>query len=451
MSAEGLRSAPWERWSPWAVLFVPVCAGVLVALGYLLGEGNAKYAIAGAGAIFAIGLWAADPIFPVIIVLPATLLVMRLGGGGTNLSVSDFVLFFGTMAALPAVRWADAPRLKRLIAYDVFYQAMLIPVVLYHPTKLGIIEWFHELFLVSGSLIVGWVLADRDRMRTALGLYVLGAAGIALWTTLVFVKHHLHSAELPFGMQKNYIGDMLSFAVLISFVNPPWAHLKGKWVKWCTYICGVGILASGSRQAVVGVVVALFVIIFRGGNLSRRAKRLMVALVPLGIISYITLTHEISSSNKFNSVHQRISWYGQAFSLWKHYPIFGAGLRFFFTGQYSLNIQPPNSEMEMLTSAGVVGLLAFWVLAYGLLRHTWTLPKSLGTLGLALVVCRLVQVQLDVTWVAAQNSFPWMVAGLSIGMADRLLGKEPAPQRGLLPNPDVGPRARFAGFRGAST
>ncbi|MGH9101512.1 MAG: O-antigen ligase family protein [Acidimicrobiales bacterium] len=446
MSLPGLRldSSRW-RYSPWPLAVVPACVALLAGLGLLV-DVDSKYALGGAIALFAIGLWAVDPIFPVVLTVPATLFVERLGGGGTNLSVSDFILFFGTLAALPAVRWSEATWLRRLLIVDVVYQALTVPVVIYHPTKVGIIEWFHDFFLVGGSFVVGWVLADRDRIRGALGSYLIGATALSLATMGYYAAHHFHAGGLPLRMQKNYIGDMLAFAIVAAHVNPEWARLRGRWVRWAKYICALGMLSSGSRQAIVGVLVALLVVTLRGGQLARRSKAMLLALAPLAAVAYLTVTKELASHNRFNSVHQRLSWYHQAISLWHHYVWLGAGLRFFLTGQFPLNIQPPNAEMEMLASGGIVGLVALVILGALSLRRLWSLPKAVGTLGLALVLCRLTQGQLDIFWVAAQNSLPWMLAGMSLGAADRLVRAD--PRAGVPAITEPGARGRGLALHG---
>ena len=86
---------------------------------------------------------------------PATLLMMRVGGA---LSVSDVVL---AAAALPAVvlyKSAEAEDMRPLIWLGVIYQAALLPGLLLNPYRDNIQEWVHELFLVLGSLVVGWVV-----------------------------------------------------------------------------------------------------------------------------------------------------------------------------------------------------------------------------------------------------------------------------------------------------
>ena len=57
----------------------------------------------------------------------------------------------------------------------------------------------------------------------------------------------------------------------------------------------------------------------------------------------------------------------------------------------------------------------------------WHVDPRFGTLAVAVVLCRLVQAQFDLFWVAAQVSIPFVIAGICLGaMAreERQPGKE---------------------------
>jgi hypothetical protein len=80
-----------------------------------------------------------------------------------------------------------------------------------------------------------------------------------------------------------------------------------------------------------------------------------------------------------------------------------------------VKFQPPNAEMEVLTTAGLLGLLAFFALMVGSLVVLWRIPPLYGTLAFTVVLARFVQSQFDLFWVTAQVSIPFLVAGLCLG------------------------------------
>ena len=76
---------------------------------------------------------------------------------------------------------------------------------------------------------------------------------------------------------------------------------------------------------------------------------------------------QVRSGNQFNSVFQRLNWFQDSLSVWGTDPWFGAGLRWWYTDRFAVRFQPPNAEIEVLTTAGVVGLAAFLVMIVGAL------------------------------------------------------------------------------------
>lgn len=390
---------------------------VLVPLGIgLLASINAKYALLAGAVVLVVGVSVVNVDIIILLAVPFTLVVERVGGSGTNLSLSDFVLFVATLVSVFLFRPSLAPVLRRLLGLVFLYEATTLLTVLDYPYRADIIEWFHEAFLVGGSLIVGWVIGYRHRARVAFSAYLIGACVIALWACGFCLSHHLSAANLPFGMQKNYVGDMLSFAVLLAYARPAWIGWKRKRLLYgALVLCLFGILASESKQAMISVIIAVVVILFREGALQRRSKAIVLAVMPLAIVAYKVLSREITSHNRFNSYYQRLSWYRDSFHIWHLSPLLGVGLRWWYTGRFSVAFQPPNAEMEMLTSVGLLGLVGFLVLMMGALLVLWRVPRAWGTIAFSAVLMRFVQGQLDIFWVGAQGSIPWLIVGVALG------------------------------------
>ena len=90
--------------------------------------------------------------------LPGAILIQRVGGASTNLSVADLLVFVGAVVCLFHVEWRSARHLRRFLRGIVWYQAVLILVVVAHPFRGDIIEWFHRFSYLAGSTLVGWVI-----------------------------------------------------------------------------------------------------------------------------------------------------------------------------------------------------------------------------------------------------------------------------------------------------
>ena len=407
-----LRRPPLPRWQT-TVTWALVAATPLLAY---MTHGGSRYTVALAAGLFAIAIVVWDVAILPVLAIPATLLVFRVSASSSNLSFSDLILGVATLCAVSAFEGRRAPQVRALLWLLSFYEATTLLNVVYNPYRANLIEWVHEAFLVGGSLMIGWVVAARGRATIATSAFLIGSCVIALWATAWSLTHHLAAAYLPLGMQKNYIGDMLCFAFLVAYARPDW--LSARMTDRATLVwavCAVGMLASQSKQAMLSAIIAVGIMTVRNKELRRYAKPIAAACVPMLIVAGVIIDKKLRSSNKFNSVHQRETWLRQSLQIWHMSPWFGIGLRWWYTNRVPFAFQPPNGEAEVLTSAGLVGLVGFLALLVGSVMILRRVPRRYGTLALAVVVARLVQGQLDVFWVTAQGSIPWLIAGLCLG------------------------------------
>ena len=406
---------------------------VLVPVAAYLTKGGSRYTLAAGGVILAVGVVTWDVMILPVVAVPATLLVFRVSATSSNLSFSDLVLGLATLCAISMFRLRSDVYVRQLLLLLAIYEATTFLNVVYNPYRANVIEWAHEAFLVGGSLVIGWLVSSRRRAGAATTAYLAGSSIIAVWAAAWSVAHHLAPAYLPLGMQKNYIGDMLCFAFLLVYARPDWmsrrvAESSTKiWV-----VCAVGMLASQSKQAMISAVVGVGILTLRDRDLRRHAKAIVAACVPMVVIAAVIVDKKLRSSNKFNSVHQRETWLRQSLQIWHMSPWFGIGLRWWYTNRVPFSFQPPNGEAEVLTSAGLVGLAGFLVLIIGAVVVLRRVPSRYGTLALAIVVARLVQGQLDVFWVTAQGSIPWLLAGMCLG-ADFLTRCRPVGEAEFTP------------------
>lgn len=393
----------------------------LVVLGVVLAALTATqpYLALGVGAVvLVVGLTLRSPMALPVLGMPLLLLVNRVGGA---LSISDFVLFAAFWPALLFGRRPMSRPMRNVLWASAFYQATVLFTVIVNPYVANVVEWFHSWLLVGGALLVGWAIGAAGHARLALGLYVGGSTVVALAALAQFAVNLGQGStgavylNEPLMMHKNYIGCVLAFAAIIVYTRP-------RWLRWNDLLClglfGLflaGILVAQSRQALIGLAVAIAVVALRPDPHRHRSKVVLLAIAGAAVVVGTLVQDQLESGNQYNSAYQRLIWFRQSLLIWEQYPWFGAGLRWWYTDRFEENFQPPNAEFEMLSSGGVVGLLGFLVMFLAILVILWRVDSRYGTLAFVLVLMRLVQGQFDLFWVAAQVSIPFVIAGVCLG------------------------------------
>jgi len=423
--------------------------GVAGALGVAL-------PIAGVLAMGVVGLTvvffaaSSEPAMLAVLSMPLLCSVQRLGGDALELSVGDAVLFVVFMVMAFLGPRPLSPALRAVLWLTVFYQVTTIFTVLVHPYPANAVEWTHAWLLTAGAIIVGWSAGRRGYGSAALTLLVLTAAAISLLAVGVALARLSQGVleevylEWPFPMHKNVIGTLAAFSAIVVYARPPWLG----WPKWATtpmfvLLCA-GMLAAQSRQAIFSVVVAVVLIALRGSSMAARSRAVLIPMFAAVVAAGLTVAAQFSEANQFNSVYQRLDWYAQSTEVWKMNPWFGMGLRWWYTGLLPEEFQPPQAVLEMLSSAGIVGLFGFVVMFGGFMFVLWRrLPPQYGTLAVAMVLSRVVQGQLDQFWITVQVSVPLVIMGICIGAYDHAssLGENPGVEVLVLGEPDGQRRA----------
>ena len=379
-----------------------------------------------AGAVvFAAAICVRFPLAPVIAAVPASFLVLHIGGagGGNSISLADAFLIFAALSAIPLVRWRQATPLIRWLPLVLFYQATTLLSVVSSPNRYDVVEWIHQLVMVGGAAMVGYAITIRGRELVSLQIYAICALPISLWVLAVWIGHGLHPiAGLSGGLQKNTVGVLLVVAVLICQFANPWPHRKAL-AAATKYLCLVGVLATGSRQAIIGLIVAATFTLVRDRpnhvgaphRIRQRTIVMAVILFILGVIAYVSVSQEANSTAKITSITTREASYSQTLDIWRTSPVFGVGERYWYTSNYPSAIQPPNAEVAILATGGIVGLVGLIVLLGGSLRLVWRIPPGFGSsLGLSVLLAHIVEGQFDIFWVTATGSLPWIIFGMTL-------------------------------------
>ncbi|MCL6092209.1 MAG: O-antigen ligase family protein [Actinobacteria bacterium] len=383
-----------------------------------------------AGVLVALaGIIYADPLLIPVAVFPDPLLLQRAGGGaGAGLALCDLAVVAGAAVAITKIRWEAAPTLRKALLLIAVFEAILLLTVIANPNKHDALEWAHRIEMLGGTLLVGWVVAASGRARQAVSLLVAGSVVLALVTLEHAVTLHFHPAQ--FGVyQKNFIGSTMWMAIVVAHLNPSWLDLPKRLARAAKYVCGLALLASQSKQAIIALVVVLLYVVLRQPNVRRRSKLLLGALVPMAIVGYLLITREVANLavNPNNSLGARLTSFSADFHIWASSPIFGQGMRWFYLPQFSSYIQPPNIFMESLVAGGVVGVIALTLLLGGSSRILLSMPHDIGTIALVLILGRVIESMFDIYWTSGGSLLPWLVAGLALGTWDAVLaGRVPS-------------------------
>lgn len=393
-----------------------VVLGILGVAAGVISAWDPELALPFALVVMLVALAAIDLSLVPVLAVPATMVMNRVG----PMSVSDFVLGAASIVALLMLRGRGGLTLQPLIWAGTAYVAITAPQLLLNSYGANVIEWGHEVVLVLGSMVVGFVVGREGRARLALGLYAVIGMAIAVAAIVAAVGNGFGPVYLGM-LHKNSIGGILLVAGLIAFANPPWLGWKPRWAYLGFFLCGFGMLAAQSRQALIGTLVGVIIIGMRPRfHNGKRSRWIWFLLLPVGYFVYGEVAEQLASNDNFNSSAQRLAWYADSIEVWLMSPIFGVGHRWWVTGHTGFSgFQPPNAELEVLTTVGLVGLFGFLAMFASAI---WMLAKMnpvYGTLGLAIVVARLVQTQFDLYWVAGQSSILWIIAGICYGVRER--------------------------------
>lgn len=441
VTTAGRRAGPAPGWFGRVFLVLGVLV-LFVAVGRLAVD-LPEAAIMIAVAVLAIGITAVQPGLIPLAVLPLLLAVIRVGSSGVDLSLSDFALAFATLPALLLARRPFSSGMRAVLWASAAYQFATLVTVVNNPYAANATEWAHAWMTVSGGLIVGWAVGANGHARLGMRLLV-GTITVLAVITIVEGAVHFANGEFapvypsfPYPMHKNFVGTLTAIGATIVYARPSWVGLGKRVSVVLMTLMIVATLLTQSRQAVIGLIAAVFLLVLRSNGEHRRSKLILLIMGPLALFVTNLVQDQIQSGNQFNSVFQRISWLQDSIDVWMTDPWFGVGLRWWYTDRFVVRFQPPNAEIEVLTSGGLLGLAAFVALLIVTLRVAWKLDPVYGSVALAVLVNRFAQAQFDLFWAAVQGSVPFVVLGICLGAkayADRASPESSEPAGVVAPD-----------------
>jgi hypothetical protein len=402
------------------ILLLAVLLTVLVGVGLLV-PSHPRLAVVGAVGVLALGIASISPSFIPLLCVPVLILVARVSIGGVQLSVSDVALATATLPALAFGQRPYSTSMRTLLWLNAGYQFATLFTVVNNPYTANAVEWVHAWFLISGALVVGWTVGRHGAGRLGLTLLMGSIVLLALVTLVQATRQYLSGdfsevyVTWPYDMHKNFVGGICAIGATIAYVRPVWTRWSSRVALPVFGFLVAAILVTQSRQALIGLVASLVVVVLRTRSDRRRSKLVLLLAVPALVGVTLMVRDQVRSGNRFNSVFQRLNWFQDSLTVWGTDPWFGAGLRWWYTDRFTVRFQPPNAEIEVLTTAGVVGLAAFLVMVVGSLVVLGRMDPLYGTLALAVLICRLAQTQFDLYWVTSQASIPLVVVGICLG------------------------------------
>ncbi|MBP1078582.1 O-antigen ligase [Microbacterium terrae] len=392
---------------------------VLAALGIATGLASVwlpDYALLLALAVLLIAVAAIDMSLVPVLAVPGVFLVQRIG----PMSGSDLLLGLSVLIALLLIRGRGIITMQPLLWSGAFYLALTMPQLILNRYAENYIEWLHEVALVLGAMVVGFVIGREGHARLALGLYVAICVGIGITAGVTALGNGFQPVYLGVW-HKNAIGAFLMIGFVIALANPPWLGWP-RWFAWtAVLVCAAGMAASQSRQAIVGALVGALIIGLRPRfHNGKRSRWMWIVLIPAGWFVYQEVAEQLTSDNDFSSAAQRLTWYASSIEVWLQSPLFGVGHRWWTTWHTGYGgFQPPNAELEVLTTVGILGLVGFLGMFAGGLWALARMNPVYGTLGLAVVAAKFAQGQFDLYWVAGHASLLWIIAGICYGIQER--------------------------------
>ena len=300
-------------------------------------------------------------------------------------------LIIVTVVLYMVARWRDGWRRPLRTPYDIPILVLLLAGAIAvfvpqdHRAALGLYRaYFIEpvaIFYVATDLLRGEQSLRRAVVSFAIGSSVFAVLNlVAVAQALLNHSFHVGSAPNALYGDANYVAMYLepavafAMAVFLFSSTPRWRWLGAAWLP----ITGLALLLTLSKGAYLALFVLGVVVILR---LRRWMIPLLIGLVVVAFaLSRIPLIAQRIATSE-NSLVGRFQIYGAAIRVLKENPILGLGLGGFdYTfRKHASQPYPHDIWLTFWVEIGLLGLIAFAVIFFGLLWRGWrALPQTEG-------------------------------------------------------------------------
>ncbi|OSP09235.1 O-antigen ligase family protein [Microbacterium sp. LEMMJ01] len=229
----------------------------------------------------------------------------------------------------------------------------------------------------------------RWKQGFALGLLPGGTILAVAETLRVIGGGRVHAQEAAFGVNPIVLAQYAAVAALVVVFQV--ARHSWRWHAWPVFlIAATGLVFSGSRGPLLGLVVALAYVLIRGYGVDKAGARRAVRLVTLAVIGAIGLfflaasRFDVTSWLRLDDADGNASsrldaWEGAAATIRQH-PLFGAGPgNYYFGGSGLANGVPAYPHNLWLEAWSEYGVISF-VLLIAVAVSAWRQAAQLGQL-----------------------------------------------------------------------
>ena len=420
LSTTGVTRLAWSRTGSRAVrgpLFAIGAGGVAAVSAYALVAGHSTVAIA--VSVFPLAAWLFARPAVLLVILGASIPAIQslTGGGGFNVSASDVLLVLvgaGILAlglvtgSFPAVR-ALRPVRVPVLQYGAF-MLLLLPL---HPSVNDLAKTAQRFELFLLPLVVGAFAVLTGKHLRVLQAYILGS-------TVLAVLWQFDQA----GMQKNPVGQMIANAILLLV-----AVRSLRPMLPCLVVLVPGLFLTGSRGAVLALVLGLAVVLVMHGSRARLLHSRAFPLAAVAAVAFAFLTPALQSrlttfsANRTTSagyaVYLRTQFSQDAHRIITAHPLIGVGVGNFglANASSSLPVEDPHQVLLLQAAEGGYGFAtSFVLLIAGSALVLFAMRRvEVAAAAAAVLIATFAHGLVDVYWVRGTPVLGWLLIGMACG------------------------------------
>lgn len=369
------------------------------------------------------------------VVYPASLL----HPAGTNIAAVDVLLFVALAAWLVNNSVGNAPdpfiKANPLVLPGLIFVGIVWISLLWTSGIKGTVSFGFQSFELALLFPIVFASLPRSVQTVDRGMRVFLAITVVMASALIAefamnARAHVVGTYLP-GLNKNAAGSFQAAGVVIAYVLQLRATGQSRWPLLAAMaICVGGLLASGSRGAMLGTAVAIFVtsLMLRRGKVASVALAVALLALYLAIIAP-GVAQKTTAAGSYTSTTARFRIWKNAVKTIEQHPVLGTGAGTYYDVQYGQG-DPNNLFLLTLAEEGIPGVAALvflLVTIIRLFRRCARLPdERAAALAIAaggVAISLIVHFQVDVSWTRGATSLAFAMLGLMVAL--RRLAAEP--------------------------